>query len=176
MELDLKLTSKDINEIMWSCGKTLSTAESCTAGRISAAITAVPGSSDYFKGGLICYADEVKQNLLNVDACIIQENTAVCEEVVKQMVIGANELFCTDYALAISGYAGPGGPDGGRSGVLVGTIWIAVGNKENIITRKIEEDNGRDKNLASATSIAIHMLHDFLKENCPKEEKIEEYQ
>ena len=50
MELDLKLTSKDINEIMWSCGKTLSTAESCTAGRISAAITAVPGSSDYFKG------------------------------------------------------------------------------------------------------------------------------
>ncbi|MBO5698846.1 MAG: CinA family protein [Bacteroidaceae bacterium] len=175
MELDLKLTSKDINEIMWSCGKTLSTSESCTAGRIAAAITAVPGSSAYFKGGLICYADEVKQNLLNVDPKVIEENTAVCEEVVRQMVIGSNELFGTDYALAISGFAGPGGPDGGRSGVLVGTIWIAVGNNEEIITQKIEEDNGRDKNLASATSIALHMLLDFLKEKCPKEEKIEEY-
>jgi nicotinamide-nucleotide amidase len=174
MELDLKLTSKEINEIMWSCGKTLSTAESCTAGRISAAITAVPGSSDYFKGGLICYSDQIKHNFLNVDEKIIEEKTSVCEDVVRQMVIGANELFGTDYALAISGFAGPGGPDGGRSGVLVGTIWIAVGNKDNIQTRVIEEDNGRDKNLSSATSIAIHMLHDYLKENCPKEQKIEE--
>ena len=174
MELDLKLTSKEINEIMWSCSKTLSTAESCTAGRISAAITAVPGSSDYFKGGLICYSDELKQNFLNVDAEIIESQTAVSEEVVKQMVYGANELFGTDIALAISGFAGPGGPDGGRSGVLVGTIWIAVGNKEKIVTRIIEEDNGRDKNLSSATSIAIHMLLDYLKETCPKEDKIEE--
>ena len=60
MELDLKLTSKEINHIMWQCGKTLSTAESCTAGRIASAITAVPGSSTYFKGGLICYANEIK--------------------------------------------------------------------------------------------------------------------
>ena len=89
------------------------------------------------------------------------------------MVIGANELFNTDFAVAISGFAGPGGPDGGRSGVLVGTIWIAVGNKENLVTKKIEEDNGRDKNLASATSVAVHMLLEYLKENCPKEEEIE---
>jgi nicotinamide-nucleotide amidase len=158
---------------MWSCGKTLSTAESCTAGRIASAITAVPGSSNYFKGGLICYADDLKINLLKVDAEVIEKETAVSEEVVRQMVIGANELFNTDFSVAISGFAGPGGPDGGRSGVLVGTIWIAVGNKDNIVTKMIEEDNGRDKNLASATSAAVHMLLEYLKENCPKEEEIE---
>ena len=173
MELDLKLTSKEINHIMWQCGKTLSTAESCTAGRIASAITAVPGSSTYFKGGLICYANEIKTNLLKVNSEVIEKETPVSEEVVRQMVIGANELFGTDYSVAISGFAGPGGPDGGRSGVLVGTIWIAVGCKDNIVTRMIEEDNGRDKNLASATSVATHMLLEYLKENCPKEEEIE---
>ena len=85
------------------------------------------------------------------------------------MVSGCNKLFNTDYAVAISGYAGPGGPDGGKAGVIVGTIWIAVGDANRTVTRMIEEDNGRDKNLASATKVAIHMLLDFLKE----EEKAE---
>ena len=170
MDLDLKLVSKEINENLWRDCKTLSTAESCTAGRIASVITAVPGSSNYYKGGLICYADEVKVNLLGVDAAVIEANTPVCEEVVKQMVSGSNKLFDTDYAVAISGYAGPGGPDGGKSGVIVGTIWIAVGNARRTVTRVIEEDNGRDKNLASATSIAMHMLLDFIKE----EESLEE--
>jgi len=166
MELDLKFVSKEINEMLWRDHKTLSTAESCTAGRIASIITAVPGSSNYFTGGLICYADEMKEELLGVEASVIEEKTAVCEEVVRQMVIGANKLFHTDYAVAISGYAGPGGPDGGKSGVIVGTIWIAVGNAEKTVTCMIEEDNGRDKNLASATKTAMHMLRDYLKENC----------
>ncbi|MBQ8226218.1 MAG: CinA family protein [Bacteroidaceae bacterium] len=164
MDLDLKLASKEINEMLWRDHKTLSTAESCTAGRIASVITAVPGSSNYFKGGLICYADEVKEQLLDVDADIIEEKSPVCEEVVRQMVVGANKLFGTDYAVAISGYAGPGGPDNGKSGVIVGTIWIAVGSNEKIVTKMIEEDNGRDKNLASATKTAMQMLRDFLKE------------
>ena len=170
MDLDLKLVSKEINENLWRDCKTLSTAESCTAGRIASVITAVPGSSNYYKGGLICYADEVKVNLLGVDAAVIEANTPVCEEVVKQMVSGSNKLFDTDYAVAISGYAGPGGPDGGKAGVIVGTIGIAVGNARRTVTRVIEEDNGRDKNLSSATSIAMHMLLDFIKE----EESLEE--
>lgn len=173
MDLDLKLVSKEINEMLWRDLKTLSVAESCTAGRIASVITAVPGSSNYFKGGLVCYSDDVKAKLLNVDAKLIEDKTAVCEEVVKQMVIGSNKLFETDLAVAISGFAGPGGPDGGRSGVIVGTIWIAVGNENCIQTCKIEEDNGRDKNLASATSIAMKMLRDYLKENSPKSEETE---
>ena len=78
MELDLKLVSKEINEMLWRNHKTLSTAESCTAGRIGSVITAVPGSSNYYKGGIICYADEIKEELLKVDHNIIEEQTAVC--------------------------------------------------------------------------------------------------
>ena len=170
MDLDLKLVSKEINEMMWRNHKTLATAESCTAGRVASVITAVPGSSNYYKGGLVCYADEVKIQLLKVEADVIAEKTPVCEEVVRQMVIGANELFHTDYAVAISGFAGPGGPDGGRSGVIVGTIWIAVGTKDDVVTTMIEEDNGRDKNLASATSVAMHLLRDYLKEHMENDE------
>ena len=170
MDLDLKLVSKEINEMMWRNHKTLATAESCTAGRVSSVITAVPGSSNYYKGGLVCYSDEIKTELLKVDADVIAEKTPVCEEVVRQMVIGANELFHTDYAVAISGFAGPGGPDGGRSGVIVGTIWIAVGTKDDVVTTMIEEDNGRDKNLASATSVAMHLLRDYLKEHMENDE------
>ena len=170
MDLDLKLVSKEINEMMWRNHKTLATAESCTAGRVASVITAVPGSSNYYKGGLVCYADEVKIQLLKVDADVIAEKTPVCEEVVRQMVIGANELFHTDYAVAISGFAGPGGPDGGRSGVIVGTIWIAVGTKDDVVTTMIEEDNGRDKNLASATTVAMHLLRDYLKEHMEGDE------
>ena len=170
MDLDLKLVSKEINEMMWRNHKTLATAESCTAGRVASVITAVPGSSNYYKGGLVCYADEVKIQLLKVDADVIAEKTPVCEEVVRQMVIGANELFHTDYAVAISGFAGPGGPDGGRSGVIVGTIWIAVGTKDDVVTTMIEEDNVRDKNLASATTVAMHLLRDYLKEHMENDE------
>ncbi len=170
MDLDLKLVSKEINEMMWRNHKTLATAESCTAGRVASVITAVPGSSNYYKGGLVCYSDEIKTELLKVDADVIAEKTPVCEEVVRQMVIGANELFHTDYAVAISGFAGPGGPDGGRSGVIVGTIWIAVGTKDDVVTTMIEEDNGRDKNLASATSVAMHLLRDYLKEHMESDE------
>jgi len=162
MDLDLKLASKEINEIMWKCHKTLSTAESCTAGRISSVITAVPGSSTYYVGGVTCYADHTKTDLLGVDAQVIAEQTPVCEEVVRQMVIGCNRLFNSDYCVAISGYAGPGGSENGS--VLVGTIWIAIGNADKIITHKMEEDEGRDQNLAAATKKAVHLLLDYLHE------------
>ena len=101
----------------------------------------------------------------------MERETPVCEEVARQMVIGANKLFNTNYAVAITGYAGPGGSPNGN--VLVGTIWIAVGCEGNIITRKLSEDNGRDQNLASATSVAIHMLLEYLREACPKDASLQ---
>ena len=164
MDLDLKIVSKDISEMLWKSEKTLATAESCTAGRIATVLTAIPGSSNYFKGGLVCYADEAKETLLGVDKQIIEEQTPVCEDVVKQMVVGVNNMFGSDYAVAISGFAGPGG---GTAHVLVGTIWIAVGNEEEIVTCKLEEDEGRDKNLANATNTAMRMLRDYLKAKEP---------
>lgn len=165
MDLDLKVTSKEINEILWRNHKSLSVAESCTAGRIASVITSVPGSSQYFKGGLIAYSDEVKIGLLKADASVIEEKGPVCEEVVKQMVKGSIELFESDYAVAVSGFAGPGGAENGKNTVTVGTIWIAVGNAERVVCTMLEEDNGRDKNLASATNMAIHQLLDFLRED-----------
>lgn len=111
---------------------------------------------------LVCYADSTKEEILGVDKDIISEQSAVCEEVVRQMVTGANKLFHSDYCVAVSGFAGPGG---GTDTVKVGTIWIAVGSNEKVVTCKLEEDNGRDKNIAQATTTAMHMLRDFLKEN-----------
>lgn len=165
MELDLKVTSKDINEILWRNRKTLSVAESCTSGRVASVITSVPGSSQYFKGGIIAYSDEVKIKNLGVSEELLNTQTAVSEEVIKAMVLGANQMFESDYAVAISGFAGPGGVENGKNAITVGTIWIAVGNEEEVVTTMLEEDNGRDKNLASATNTAIHMLFDYLKKH-----------
>lgn len=166
MNLDIRILSRDINEMLWKTKKTLSTAESCTSGRVAAVITSQPGSSEYYLGGLVCYADSVKTSLLNVDASVIAEKSSVCEEVARQMVVGANKLFHSDYSIAVTGFAGPGG---GTDEAPVGTIWVAVGNAEKIITKKLEKDNGRDKNLAMATFYATKMIHDYLKELLPKE-------
>lgn len=160
MNLDLKIVSRDINELMWKSGKSLSAAESCTAGRISSILTATPGSSLYFKGGVVSYADEVKEELLGVKKETLEAQTAVCEDVVRQMVIGANKIFHSDFSVAISGYAGPGG---GTAEAPVGTIWIAVGSSSDIVTCKLSSDNGRDKNLDVATFTAMQMLRDYLK-------------
>ena len=127
MNLDIRIISRDINEMLWKSKKTLSTAESCTSGRVATVLTATPGSSEYYLGGIVCYADKVKEELLGVDQQLIETKTSVCEEVVKQLVLGSNKLFHSDYAVAVSGYAGPGG---GTPEIPVGTIWIAVGNED----------------------------------------------
>ena len=82
------------------------------------------------------------------------------------MVVGANKLFHSDYSIAVTGFAGPGG---GTDEAPVGTIWVAVGNAEKIVTKKLEKDSGRDKNLAVATFYATKMIHDYLKDLLPKD-------
>ena len=156
MNLDIRILSRDINEMLWKTKKTLSTVESCTSGRVAAVITSTPGS----------YDGRVKTSLLNVDSKVIDDKSSVCEEVARQMVTGANKLFGSDYSIAVTGFAGPGG---GTDEAPVGTIWIAVGNAEKIVTKKLEKDCGRDKNLAVATFYATKMFHDYLKELLPEE-------
>lgn len=166
MELNLKFSSKEINRLMWQSGKTLSTAESCSSGRIATILTTPAGSSLYFKGGLVCYADELKVNFLGVSQELIDEKTAVCEEVAQQMVKGANKMFGTDYAVAITGFAGPGG---GTEESPVGTIWIAVGSSKRIVCQKVFNQLGRDENVELATEAAMSLLVAFLKEELEKE-------
>jgi nicotinamide-nucleotide amidase len=164
MDFEGKIISREISELLWETEKTVATAESCTGGRIAESIIAVPGASKYFKGGIICYVNEVKENLLGVSHQLLEEKTAVCEEVAIAMVKGACKTLNTDFAVAATGIAGP---TGGTKDIPVGTIWLACGTPDNIITCKVEEDHGRDINLAIATNKAMQLLRDFLKANQP---------
>jgi nicotinamide-nucleotide amidase len=161
MDFEAKIISREISQLLWEKERTVATAESCTGGRIAEAIIAVPGASKYFKGGIICYVNEVKENLLGVSHQLLEEKTAVCEEVAVEMVKGACKMLNTDYAIAATGFAGPGG---GTKEIPVGTIWLACGSPEKIVTCKVEEDHGRDINLAIATNKAIQMFSDYLKQ------------
>lgn len=160
MELESKVLSREIQQYLYDNGKTLGTAESCTGGRIAEAIIAVPGASNYFKGGIISYTNEVKEKLLNVDHQTLEEKTAVCEDVAIQMVKGACDTLGVDYAISATGIAGPGG---GTSAIPVGTIWLAFGSKDDIETFKLEEDFGRDINLAIATNKSLRLFLNYYK-------------
>ncbi len=170
MDFEAKVISREISELLWEREKTVATAESCTGGRIAEAIIAVPGASKYFKGGIISYVNEIKENLLGVDSQVLEEQTAVCEEVARQMVQGACKALNTNYAIAATGIAGPGG---GTKEIPVGTIWLACGTPDKIITCKVEEDHGRDINLAIATNKAIQMFRDYLQAEEVKDTKSE---
>ena len=161
MDFESKVISREVSEILWETEKTVSTAESCTGGRIGEAMIAVPGASKYFKGGSISYVNEVKETLLGVDHQLLEEKTAVCEEVAIAMVKGACKALNTDYAISATGIAGPGG---GTKEIPVGTIWLACGNQDRVVTLKLEEDQGRDMNLANATNKAMELFLDFLRE------------
>lgn len=162
MEFEKKVLSREIQQYLYESGLTLGTAESCTGGRIAEAIISVPGASAYFKGGIISYTNDVKENVLGVDSRLLEEKTAVCEEVAIAMVKGALNTLNVDFAISTTGVAGPGG---GTHDIPVGTIWIACGNKGNIVTMKLEEDYGRDINLAIATSKALQLFLKYMEDN-----------
>lgn len=172
MNFESKIISREISQLLWEKEKTVGTAESCTGGRIAEAIISVPGASEYFKGGIVSYTDEVKENLLGISHELLEEKSAVCEEVAIEMVKGACRILNVDYAISTTGYAGP---TGGTKDAPIGTIWLACGTSTDIQTLKIEVDHGRDINLAIATKKAITMFLDFLKEqnSIAKPEKME---
>lgn len=139
--------------------KTISTAESCTGGLISHRITSVAGSSDYFLGSIIAYAYDAKIKHLGVSPDTLNTVGAVSDECVTQMVKGALSAMETDIAIAISGIAGPGG---GTPDKPVGTIWIAVGNHERTVTRKLSLNRNRAINIEYASNVALIMVRHFL--------------
>ena len=170
MDFESKIISREVSELLWDMEKTVATAESCTGGRIAEAIIAVPGASKYFKGGIISYVNEVKESLLGVDPLVLEEKTAVCEEVAIQMVKGACRTLNTDYAISATGVAGP---SGGSKDIPVGTIWLACGNADRVVTLKVEEDHGRDINLAIATNKAMQLFLEYLKEESVEKKDVE---
>lgn len=156
----MKALAEELGKLLLEKGLTLSTAESCTGGGIASVITSISGSSEYFKGGIVAYANEVKTALLGVNKTTLEKHGAVSEETVQEMAKGAMKSMKTSCAIATSGIAGPGG---GTPTKPVGTIWIAVACNDKIVTKKLQGDNGREKNTKNSIEKALSLLIEHLK-------------
>lgn len=144
-------------------GKTLATAESCTGGGIGAALTAVPGSSAIYKGGVISYTNEVKQNILGVDINILEQHGAVSESVAVAMAQGVRNLLKTDIAVSVTGLAGPDGDDRGNP---VGLVYIAYADGDTASCAKCFFTGDRDQIRRQAVEVALSViLQNNQKEN-----------
>jgi len=164
---DVLVTDEDlplphvVSKILKERGKTLSTAESCTGGYIAHLITSQAGSSEYYKGGVVSYANSIKEDVLQVPPQILEATGAVSEATVIAMVKGALELAKTDFALATSGIMGPGG---GSVEKPVGMVWVAVGNRENIIAKQFNFRFDRQRNIELTANNALNLLRKFILE------------
>ena len=144
-----------VGKMLFKKNETLATAESCTGGLIAHKMTSIAGSSAYFKGSVVAYANEIKENILGVNADDIEEYGAVSEEVVLQMAANMRKLYNTDYALAVSGIAGP---DGGTEEKPVGTVWIALATVNKVVAKKFLFGGERVRNIDWAYQSALNML------------------
>ncbi|WP_395625453.1 competence/damage-inducible protein A [Daejeonella sp.] len=152
---------KAILDFMQSKKLTLSTAESCTGGYISHLITQHSGSSKVFLGGAVSYSNQLKVSMLGVSEQTLLDFGAVSEETVKEMAIGAQNKYKSDYSISVSGIAGP---DGGSNEKPVGTVWIAISGKNKILTKKYTFGNKRAQNIERASVSALTLLFKLLKE------------
>ncbi|QEN05362.1 CinA family protein [Thiospirochaeta perfilievii] len=144
-----------LGELLRKANLTLSTAESCTGGNIAHKITEIPGSSSYFYGGVVSYDNSVKTGVLGVNIKDIIDFGAVSKEVVEQMALGVKGLMNTDWAVATSGVAGPGG---GSKDKPVGTVWIAWAGPNGVESKKFLFGNNRKDNIKISTQTAIYGL------------------
>lgn len=146
---------KQLATLFTEKGSTVSTAESCSGGNIAKRITALSGSSKYFKGGIVAYDNSIKSGVLGVPIELIERHGAVSREVVEAMADNAARLFKTDYAVSTSGIAGP---TGGTPDKPVGTVWIGVHTPQKTYSIKKHFGNLREQNIDYTTSNALFML------------------
>ncbi len=144
-----------LGRILKEKGKTLAVAESCTGGYISHLITSVAGSSAYFKGAVVAYANEIKVNQLGVENSVLQSEGAVSKAVVEQMALGALKNLNSDFAIATSGIAGPGG---GSAEKPVGLVWIAVASKDGMFSKEFKFGDNRERTILMASLTAMNLL------------------
>lgn len=159
-EGDVKLEEL-VHKRLLELGKSLSLAESCTGGTIASMLTAMAGASRYFSGSVVAYSNKVKVNSLGVSPDTLRQFGAVSEQTVYEMALGANRVFKSDYAIAVSGIAGP---DGGTDEKPVGTVWIAVAKGKDVITRKFKFSTNRERNIRMASLAALKMLSSRIEE------------
>ena len=136
-------------------GETLATAESCTGGNIAHRFTAMPGASEYFKGGVVAYANEVKMALLGVDPESLNRYGAVSQSVAEQMAEGVRRATGATYGISTTGIAGP---TGGTPEKPVGTVWMAVATPNGVFSRRMVFGSVRSQNIERASSNCINLL------------------
>ena len=136
-------------------GRTLVTAESCTGGGIGAALTAVPGSSEVYKGGVISYTNWVKHNLLGVNAELLERCGAVSAPVAEAMAAGARKALQADIAVSVTGLAGPGGDEFGNP---VGTVFVAYADEKTVLSRECQFSGDRDAVREQAVTAALELV------------------
>jgi nicotinamide-nucleotide amidase len=148
-----------IGKILNQKNKTLGISESCTGGYISHLITSVPGSSVYFKGSVVSYANNIKEDVLHVDHSVIETYGAVSKETAAQMVKGTLKLLKTDYALVTTGIMGP---DGGTPDKPIGTVWVGVGSAEKTETHHFHFRFDRQRNMELTGTHGLNVLRKFI--------------
>lgn len=159
MEINITLLAQQLHTLLPPKGYTIATAESCTAGAISAAIASVDGSSAYHLGGVVCYATRLKEELLGVAPEIIEKYGVVSEETARAMNSGVRRLTGASMAISTTGYIGS---SGGDEHTTNGTVWICVGSEEGTVTKALHVDGtriqNRDKVVLEALSMAVESL------------------
>lgn len=157
----VQAVEEKIGELLRQKGLRLGLAESCTGGLVSHRITNVPGSSDYFLGGIVAYANETKANLLGVNWETLEKFGAVSRETVIEMARGARRALAVDIGMAVSGIAGPGG---GMPGKPVGLTWIGLSHAAFESAWSYIWDGDRRQNKERSTEQLLQLLLDFLEE------------
>ena len=152
---DVDTIENVVGDLLRENGETVGTAESCTGGLIAHKLTSISGSSDYFLGSVVSYANEVKVNSLGVSESDLAEFGAVSEQVVRQMAEGARKVLHTSYAIATSGVAGP---TGGTDEKPVGTVWLAVAGPNGTVAKRHQFGFNRKRNIEMSANTALNML------------------
>ena len=136
-------------------GKSLATAESCTGGLIGGALTAVSGASAVYKGGIVCYQNEIKQRLLGVDEQVLRSCGAVSAPVAMDMAAGARKALGADYAVSVTGLAGPGGDEFGNP---VGTVFIGFADENGALCEEFHFSGDRETVRRLAVDAALELI------------------
>jgi PncC family amidohydrolase len=152
---------ENIGNLLREKGWTVSVAESCTGGLLGSFLTSIPGSSDYFPGGIIAYSDKIKIEMLSVSSLTLRNFGAVSEEVVGEMASGVRKLIETDVGIAVSGIAGP---SGGSEQKPVGTVALGVDIRGKIITNIVRLEGERNEIREMAGVKILEMLKKLLEE------------
>ena len=157
----MKNAAQELVKLLSERGLTVTTAESCTGGQVSAAITSIPGASSVLDGAIVTYSPGVKGRFLNINPSILYEVGVVSAECAEAMAKGAAALFAADAAIALTGYAGPGGGDPENP---TGTVYIAVALFGQTTVRRLSLEGDRNEVRAAAAKEAICLLCEKIRE------------